>query len=162
MELIYQKNIEINSSHINGDSKFSLSSLLDVLQKAAGEHADRLKFGVSDLNEANDTWVLSRLRVEVDKWPQVGENVLLKTWPKGIDRLFAVRDFELYDKDGIVLARAASYWLVIDRQTKRPKMMANVFRDLDYPGLSAIGQKLEKIPVSNHTDYHSQIRTEKY
>jgi acyl-ACP thioesterase len=160
MEFIFQKNIEIFPIHTNEDGKLALSSLLDFLQKIAGEHADRLKFGVSNLNEANDTWVLSRLRVEVDKWPEKGETIVLKTWPKGIDRLFAVRDFQLYDKEGNVIARAASYWLVIDRQSKRPKMMANVFRDLDYPGLSAIDQKLVKIPESNHSDYHSQIRSE--
>jgi acyl-ACP thioesterase len=160
VELIYQKKLEILPIHTNEDGKLTLSSLLDFLQKIAGEHADRLKFGVSNLNEANDTWVLSRLRVEVDKWPQKGETVVLKTWPKGIDRLFAVRDFHLYDREGNVIARAASYWLVIDRQSKRPKMMANVFKNLDYPGLSAIDQKLGKIPESYHLDYHSQIISE--
>ncbi len=146
---------------MNEDGKLLLTGLLNSLQKNAGEHADKLKFGVSDLNEANDTWILSRLRVEVDQWPRIGETVLLKTWPKGIDRLFAVRDFKLFDIKGNALVRAASYWLVIDRQSKRPRMMANVFRDLDYPGLSAIDQRLEKIPKPDHTDYHLQIETKK-
>lgn len=161
MELVYQKSSKIKPDDANEDGKLELSSLLDFLQKIAGEHADRLNFGVNDLNESNDTWVLSRLRVEVYRWPVNGDNVFLKTWPKGIDRLFAVRDFELFDEDKNVLARAASYWLVIDKETKRPRMMADVFKNLDYPGLSAIDQKLKKIPASGHTDYHSQIKTEK-
>ena len=159
MELIYQKELEITPNNTNKSEKLTLSSLLDFLQKIAGEHADKLKFGITNLNEVNDTWVLSHLKVKIARWPKVGEKAILKTWPKGIDRLFAIRDFILYDTDESILVRAASYWLVIDRKTKRPKMPANTFKALDYPDLSAIEQKLDKIPEYPEQCYTSGHRT---
>jgi acyl-ACP thioesterase len=157
VELIYQKNIKIEPAQCEENNYLTLSSLLDFLQTIAGKHADILHFGITDLNRENDTWVLSRLRVDIDRWPHQGEELILKTWPKGVDRLFAVRDFMLYDMLGNVIVRAASYWLVIDKKTKRPKMMSNIFTALDYPLLSAIDNKLGKTPALQHPEYSSEI-----
>ena len=136
-----------------------LPSLLNFLQEAAGEHANKLKFGVHDLNMSNDTWVLSRMRVEINRWPEIGENIMVETWPKGFDRLFAIRDFRVYDSKGEVLVRASSYWLVVDRISKRPKMMTNISKELINPEISAIDQKLEKITVTKNTDFYFSKKT---
>lgn len=130
-----------------------------MLQTAAGEHADILHFGIKDLNKGNDTWVLSRLRVDIPHWPQKGDTVRLKTWPKGVDRLFAIRDFILSDLSDKTLVRAASYWLIVDRVTKRPKIPGNVFRDRIYPDLSAIDDKIDKIPAPQDILYRSTVKT---
>ncbi len=159
MELILQKNIKPESAQCDGNSLLTLSSLLDYLQIIAGEHANKLHFGITDLNRQNDTWVLSRLRVEIKRWPQKGEEIVLKTWPKGVDRLFAIRDFKLYDIQENVIVNAASYWLVIDKKSKRPKMMSNIFKEFDYPQLSAIDRKLDRIPALIKTAYSSKIKT---
>ncbi len=159
MELIHEKHIKVEQNHSNVSGRLALSSLLDFLQTIAGEHADILHFGISDLNRENDTWILSRMRVETDRWPRKGEKVALKTWPKENDRLFGVRDFLLSDSSGNILVRAASYWIVIDRQSKRPKMIATEFRNLDYPELSAIDNKLDKIPAPIKADYSTVITT---
>ena len=159
MELIHKKSTKITSGQCEPSGQLSLIHLLDMLQTAAGEHADILHFGIKDLNKGNDTWVLSRLRVEIPHWPQKGDTVTLKTWPKGVDRLFAIRDFILSGSSGIILARAASYWLIVDRVTKRPKIPGNVFRDPIYPDLSAIDDKIDKIPALQDILYRSTVKT---
>ena len=151
--ILHHLNFDIHNSHVYQDGKLTLPSLLNFLQEAAGQHADKLNFGVHDLNMSNDTWVLSRMRVEIVKWPELGENIMVETWPKGFDRLFAVRDFRVYDSKGEVLVRASSYWLVVDRISKRPKMMTNISKELINPEISAIDQKLDKIPVAKNIDF---------
>ena len=96
------------------NGKLSIPSLLDFLQEAAGLHAIKLKFGMHDLNARNETWVLSRMRVEIERWPERGDAIVVETWPKGMDRLFAVRDFLVFDEKGEILARSSSYWLLIN------------------------------------------------
>ena len=152
--ILYHLNFDIRTSHVYKDGKLTLPSLLNFLQEAAGKHADKLKFGVHDLNISNDTWVLSRMRVEIVRWPEIGENIMVETWPKGFDRLFAIRDFRVYDSKGEILVKAASYWLVVDRISKRPKMMTNISKELINPEISAIDQKLGKIPVSKSIDFN--------
>ena len=157
MELIHQKNIKIIPENCNENGKLKLPVLLDFLQTAAGEHADILHFGIKDLNKENDTWVLSRLRIEIEKWPAAGETIVLKTWPKGIDRLFAIRDFMVYDNDENITIKAASYWLIVDRNTKRPKIPDDEFLKREYPDISAIDKKIDKIPPLSKPEYSSQF-----
>ncbi len=159
MELVHKKQIDIDTGRSDNTGKLSLITLLDELQTIAGEHADILHFGIKDLHKEDDTWVLSRLCVEIDRYPLTGEKVTLQTWPKGVDRLFAIRDFMLTDSENNVIIRAASYWLIVDRITKRPKMISSFFRDIDYPDLSAIDEKLGRIPAVGQTEFSSEIKT---
>ena len=159
MKLVHKKNIEVQPSQCDKNGRIELHELLDLLQTIAGEHADILHFGIEDLNKGNDTWVLSRLRVEIVRWPLTEEKITLQTWPKGIDRLFAIRDFILTDADNNVIVRAASYWLIVDRITKRPKIISAFFRQIDYPDLSAIDEKLDKIPAVGETEFSTEIKT---
>ena len=43
----------------------------------------------------------------------------LETWPSGIDRLFAIRDFRMVAGEEVLL-RATSEWMVIDVNRRRP------------------------------------------
>ncbi len=45
--------------------------------------------------------------------------MVVKTWPRGVDRLFAYREFEISDASGVILAKATSTWIVIDRLERR-------------------------------------------
>ena len=159
MKLVHQKQIIATPENSDTKDRLSTIKLLDHLQTIAGEHADILHFGIKDLNKGNETWVLSRLRVETDRLPVVGETVTLKTWPKGVEKLFAKRDFMIIDKDGNTIVRAASYWLIVDRKTMRPKAISSFFTDIEYPKLSAVDDKLEKIPSFTKLLYSSEVKT---
>ena len=158
MDFLHEKHITLSSDSSERAGRHALLGLLDELQTIAGEHADILHFGIKDLNKENDTWVLSKLRVEIDRWPSKEEKIILQTWPKGIDRLFAVRDFFLKDEQEKIIARAASYWLVIDRVTKRPKKISDYFKKFTYPDLSAIDKPLDKIQALKDAEYSLQIK----
>ena len=160
MERTFKVNFTISSYQIYPNRKLTLTSLLGFLQEAAALHAIRLNRGLKDLEKDNLTWVLSRMFLKVDKWPELGETVIIETWPKGFDRLFAIRDFFINSIQGDVLGRASSYWLLIDRDTKRPKPMQNITDDLLNPDLSAINHKLQKITPPEKADYHSQKKVE--
>jgi len=159
MELVHQKKIKITEGNSDTKGRLSVIKLLDHLQIIAGEHADILHFGIKDLNKGNETWVLSRLRVETDRMPAFGETAILKTWPKGIDKLFAIRDFMIIDNDGNTIVRAASYWLIVDRTNMRPKAISTFFTNIDYPKLSAIDEKLVKVPSFTKLLYSSEVKT---
>ncbi|NPA37145.1 MAG: hypothetical protein GXO47_09895 [Chlorobi bacterium] len=161
MDLIYKKDIKINAELCDTKGYMKLPALLDLLQSAAGEHADLLHFGIRDLNKGNDTWVLSRLRIEIDKWPTLENVVTLKTWPKGIERLFAVRNFTITDNKETTLIKASSYWIIIDRETKRPKIPSDTFQNREYPDLPATDKKPDKIPALKTPEYSSTITVSK-
>jgi medium-chain acyl-[acyl-carrier-protein] hydrolase len=95
------------------------------LQEAAGLHAERLGVGMDGLLARGLTWVLSRQRVELDRPIALGDEVVVATWPTGVSRLAAVRDFEL-TCGGARVARAVTHWLVMDLETRRPVKVERV------------------------------------
>ncbi len=69
--------------------------------------------------ENNHYWVLSRMYSEIHDWPSWGDTITVRTWPKGTESVFALRDFEAFFADGRPVASATSSWLIIDSTTKR-------------------------------------------
>jgi len=95
-------------------------ALAGYLQEAAGRSADILGFGMGRLNEQGLAWVLSRQQVVLDVPVRMGDALVVETWPAGIDRISALRDFRLW-RDGVEVGRALTSWLVMELATRRPR-----------------------------------------
>jgi medium-chain acyl-[acyl-carrier-protein] hydrolase len=114
-----EKEYPVHVYEIGPDGKLNLYSLFDFLQDIASDHAVKLGYGKDDLLKNNNFWVLSRIYAVISHRPQWGETIIIKTWPRGTDRLFALRDFEVHYPDGRSVALATSSWLIVDRTTRR-------------------------------------------
>jgi medium-chain acyl-[acyl-carrier-protein] hydrolase len=96
------------------------AALAGYLQEAAGRSADSLGFGMGHLNERGLAWVLARQRVELDAPIRFGDSLTVETWPSGLDRITALRDFRLW-REGVEVGRALTTWLVMELATRRPR-----------------------------------------
>ena len=103
----------------NGHLK--LSAVANYLQESAWRHANHLGFGYEDALKRNEFWVVISLMIRMIGVPEWGQKITVETWPKGIDRLFAYRDFKLTDSKGALIGAATSAWMILDRDTRRPK-----------------------------------------
>lgn len=115
----FEKEYKIHVYEIGPDGKLNFFSLFNFLQDIASDNAIKLGFGRDDLMRRNQFWVLSRMYATVSTWPGWEETIIIRTWPKGTDKLFALRDFEVFHDDGRCIASASSSWLIVDRTTKR-------------------------------------------
>ncbi len=140
------------------DGSIKIVSLMRYLQEAAALHAERLGFGFSRMNEIHSYWVLSNLRIEIAKFPKWNDIVTIKTWPSGCTRLIATREFIGRDQSGHELFRAGSEWMILNKQSNRPK---NLFRlDLSLPktGPKAISGKLKRLEPQDGYSEVERIR----
>ena len=87
---------------------------------AASNHASLRGFGFSDMTEKHTAWVLSRLAIEINRYPEMSEPITLYTWIDEVGRLFTSRCFELVDGNNKSVGYARSIWAAIDMQTRRP------------------------------------------
>lgn len=110
----------IKSYEADHTGSLKLHSLFNELSDVAANHAARLGVGYKELLQAGYFWVLSRIKVRIFRLPAMGENVVLETWPKGVERLFALRDFRMMDGAGATLVAATSAWLLLDAGRSRP------------------------------------------
>jgi len=97
-----------------------VSALCNYFQESAGQHADHLGVGYAALLSKGMVWILSRLRIQIEAYPILGEEIVLETWPAGIDGLFALRSFTIARANGQKVIKGTSAWLVIEKVTRKP------------------------------------------
>ena len=120
MELLqFEKEYRVHVYETGPDGKLNLYSLFNYMQDIASDHAVRLGFGRDDLMRDNRFWVLSRMYAVIDEWPVWEDTIIVKTWPNGTDKLFALRNYEVNFPDGRHIASGTSSWLILDQNTKK-------------------------------------------
>jgi medium-chain acyl-[acyl-carrier-protein] hydrolase len=148
----FEKEYKIPVYDTGPDGKLCLYSLLNYLQDIASEHAELLNFGREDLLKANHFWVLSRLAVRIEAWPEWRESIIVRTWPRGTDKLFALRDYEVLYKNGRHIASGTSSWLIVDMRSKRiqrPEEHLSRFKN-ETSTRSSFGRNAEKIEIQDN------------
>ena len=135
MELLqFEKEYRIHVYETGPDGKLNLYSLFNYMQDIASAHAIKLGFGRDDLMRDNRFWVLSRMYTEITWWPSWEETIIIKTWPNGTDKLFALRNYEVKYPDGRHIASGSSSWLILDRTTKKVQRPDSILSQY-YPNL---------------------------
>ncbi len=95
------------------DNLIRIPALCNYLEEAAGVHATLLGVGFERMSADGLTWVLAKMRLQLNRRPGPGEQVVVETWPVAIERLQFRRDFILYDEDRNILATAVTQWVVM-------------------------------------------------
>ena len=116
----WSERLRVRAGEAGPGSFLRLPALCDWLQEAAGNNATDLGWGSHALLSRGMTWVLSRLHVRVLGLPRWREEAIVETWPSGVHRLWALREFRVAGVDGPVLAEATSGWLLVKVASRRP------------------------------------------
>ncbi len=112
---------DVRTYECGPDGRASLPTICNYLQEAASRNAESLKFSKTNFDAAgeNISWVLTRLRVKMDRYPRWEDRATVATWPSGGRRIVAYRDFEIRDAAGAHLGSATSEWMLIDLSSRR-------------------------------------------
>jgi len=159
MNPIWKESMLIRSFDVGTAGLLKPQGIFQLFQEAAGNHATHLGVGYGTLRELGLFWVLSRVKVEILKLPAWGDEVTLTTWPKGVDRLFALRDFRLSGRDGDTMVQGTSCWLLVDIEKMRPRRIDSIPRSFPLNDKEhALQESLDKIPVPAGLDVRYERR----
>lgn len=129
----------IDPGQVDFQKNLSPIVLTQMIVDAAGKDADNHGFGLMDLHAKNCSWVLSRITIEMNDIPTVGESLSIETWVKDVGKVFTTRNFELTNGDGKVMGYAALSWAILDLSTRQsisltsfPKL-SSFINDKDIP-----------------------------
>ena len=132
MELnFFEDNVKVRYSEMDYDLVMKPSALLQFMQDFASENAEALGFGYSFIIKHNLAWFLLKYRIEFSDYPQNIYDLKIKTKPRGFNKLFAFRDFEICAGDKVV-GRAASTWALVDLSTKSMANTSEIFSSNKY------------------------------
>lgn len=127
---IWTETFRVRQMEVDTDGHVFLSVLANYMQEAAGNHATRLGLSMQSLIDNNMVWILNRFTVRMYRYPVTGERIRIETWPSGADRLYAYRDFELFDESGEMILSARTAWLILDFVRRRPVMLSEEVKEI--------------------------------
>lgn len=141
----------VHSYEVDFQRAASLETVCRYFLEAAWNHAEALGVGFQALAEQGKLWVLSRFLVSVARFPAWGEEISVRTWPRVIRSVFALRDFELLDGSSRPLVAGTSAWLILDASTRRPVRAEKwLSRFENAPARAALDRELGRLaPVSD-------------
>ena len=117
--MIVEQKYRIKLSEINRKTEATNKTILAILEDVGSKHSDIAGYGIMQIPETHLTWVLLDWKVEILRRPKYGEEIIAKTWSRGAKRYYAFRDFEICDKDGNVIVKAASKWALINIEKQK-------------------------------------------
>lgn len=143
--------------------KIKPSFILNCFQIIAEEHAMLLNAGYKDMiTKYNSYWVLSRLFVEIDRYPEYIEKLEFTTWPLKPKAVECIREYIIKQDNGEVIGRGKSIYLIIDANSHKLKPVSsiNMLAPENYKEEMLQNFRLDKIlPESlSETVYEAQIR----
>ena len=119
MTKIYQEEMLLRTCHCDFQGTWRPSAILECMQEAAGAHSDLLGCGRSTLIQKNTVWVSTRCEVHMEKYPRVGDRVVVETFPTANRRWFFPRYYLFKDAAGEILGRAGTLWVLLDIENRR-------------------------------------------
>jgi acyl-ACP thioesterase len=127
---IFEQTLPLCFKDIDRSDRMTLAATFDYFQEAAINHAEILGVGRESMARTGQLWILSRMSVLIERRPKYQETVKLRTWPRGGEKLFALRDYDIRDAAGTPLIRGRSGWLIIDIEKRRPLRPQTVMEHL--------------------------------
>jgi acyl-ACP thioesterase len=156
---------QLYTADVDQADKLTVAAAFNYFQEVAGNHAQELGVGRKYMEDAGQAWILSRMSAVLDRRPGWGSRVRVRTWPRGTERLFAIRDYEMRDESDIVFARGRSAWLIVDLTTLRPRrpealvasLPSNEGRDALEGGAQGLIERKDLLEVGRRTAAYSDI-----
>jgi len=159
MNATWKESYKLRTFDVDLTNHVKISAIFNFMQESAANSADSLGFGYDQLIDDQLFWVLSRAKIEIISLPSLGDEIRIETWPRGLDKIFALRDFLIYDNCNNLVAKATTSWLMIDGKTKRPirnDVLAKRLPKIE--ATPAIEEACGKIETAPDPDYINEVR----
>jgi acyl-ACP thioesterase len=130
------------------------------LIESAVTSARELGFGIESLQEQGLTWVLGRIHVVLDEPLLSNEELEIETWPSGLLRSTATREFRILKGEREV-GRATSIWFVLDMTTRLPVHPAEVMPPSMHertPSVLGLSRALKSFSESPEIEHRFNVR----
>lgn len=117
---MYTFGSRVRYSETDEDGRLTLTGIMNYLQDCSTFQSEDNGLGISYLTGCHKAWWLSSWQIVVDRYPVLGEEIEISTWPYDFKGFYGYRNFTIRDKAGKYLVRANSVWFLFDTEKGRP------------------------------------------
>lgn len=121
--------------------------LFEVCQEAAAMHSGLKHLGVPDLLKEGKTWVITREKMTISRYPRWNNEVTVKTGVPDANSFFAPRTVLGEDENGKEIFRASMMWAVVNAVTRMPVKVGGIYDRIGcVKGPSFVDETLRREP----------------
>lgn len=114
-----QETMTLRTSDCDLNGVWRLSAVMTEMQDIATRHSELMGCGREALMAENLAWVVSGCRIDMDRYPRIGESLSVETFHMPARHRFFPRFFVFTGADGRPVGRASTLWLLMDLETRR-------------------------------------------
>jgi acyl-ACP thioesterase len=149
---VFSLNWEINFTQCLPNGYLKYTDLCNILQLTAASHSENGGISFSDMQEFDQAWVLSRMRVEITELPKWKDIVTVKTWINSMENSRSVRAFEMY-VNGKKMLGSETFWAVFNTKKRRPEALALPYNHYElFPENKATNEGFSKIKITEEKE----------
>lgn len=154
----YRKTFEIPYYNADKNKEATPFSILSYLGETSGAHTGSIDFNMDKDKTLNYGWMLNRWKVQIERYPMVGEKIIIETWSSGVDRFYATREFVIYDENNMIIGKASTLWILVNMIKKRPIRIPTEFSEamkpIDEKNFEDFYQFKNNIEIEDYIDFH--------
>ncbi len=154
----FEREYPIRSYECDKNGHLRLITLMNIFQDMADSHANLMGLGYDYCKTKGLAWVGSNYHIQIERMPKWHETIKIITWPCMEKKLGAVRDFMVIDKTGEVIVRAASQWILINFEKRRPVGLRENLPHYQIIDDRAINSDFEKIDDIHNIDKTTEFK----
>lgn len=117
---MYTFGSRVRYSETDEYGKLTLTGIMNYLQDCSTFQSEDNGMGISYLTGRKKAWWLSSWQIVADRYPVLGEKIVISTWPYDFKGFYGYRNFTICDEAGEYLVRANSVWFLFDTEKGRP------------------------------------------
>ena len=149
---IYSKDWEINFMQCTPNGFLKYTDLCNIMQLTAASHSEIGGISFVDMQQFDQAWVLSRMRVEITELPKWKDIVTVKTWINTMENSRSVRAIEVFVNNKKMIG-SETFWAVFNTKKRRPEALMLPFDHFElYPEKLATKENFTKINVAQETN----------
>ena len=141
---VFSKDYFLTAGESNAEGRMPLTLVAERVIEVATEHANSLGIGYANLIKSNIGWVLSRMSIEMVRYPVINDSYTMETWIESYNRMFSNRNFRMIDADGNVIGYMRTVWVAMDFE-KRVMADLSEFEKSAFP-IGNIDCPIERTP----------------
>jgi len=116
---VFEFHTRISYDDVDVNMRLSLHGAMSMMQEAAIIHSDQIGYSVRNVEQTHVIWMLIQWRIRMVSDGEWNENVIVRTWPRTMEKVSSDREFEIIGEDGRSIAIGTSSWVLVSTQTGR-------------------------------------------
>jgi acyl-ACP thioesterase len=117
---MYSFKSRVRYSEVDKDIKLDLFSIINYFQDCSMFQSEDLNMGIDYLKEKKRLWLMNAWQIHINRYPVLGEEITISTWPYDFKSMYGYRNFIITDANNQAVAVANSIWVYMDTESYCP------------------------------------------